>query len=46
MIVGTMVKTVAAVTWPQRMSSDAERRWITKVLVAVRWLWLMIETIK
>ena len=45
-MVGTMVKTVAAATWPQRMRSAEESLWMTKVTVAVLWLWLIMETIK
>jgi hypothetical protein len=45
-MVGTMVKTVAAATWPQRMRRAGESLWMTKVTVAVLWLWLIMETIR
>ncbi len=45
MMVGTMVKTVAAATWPQRMRNAEASLWMTKVTVAVLRLWLIIETI-
>jgi len=34
MIVGTMVSTVAAATCPQRIRSEADSRWMTRVTVA------------